>query len=86
MAIASKHLQFEAVDLIAVSRPEAEQLFRELCAIHAALGPQSRFGLGAYFNPENAGNSGGRFHVDASGFRSWGYSYKAGSSGCLAFE
>lgn len=81
----SKHLEFSAVDLIPIGDIANADLFRRLCNVQRNLGPQSRFGLGAYFNPEKPGNASGRFHVDVSGYRSWGYSQRSESSGCRAF-
>lgn len=83
----SRHLGFAAVDLIAHNQPDKREMFRQLCAIQRKLGPRSQIGLGAYFNPGSltAPNS-GRFHIDVSGYRSWGYSKHAGSSGCRFFS
>lgn len=83
----SRHLGFAAVDLIVPGQRDSRALFRKLCAIHRRLGPKSALGLGAYFDPAKAlPNRLGRFHVDVSGFRSWGYSKHSGSSGCRLFE
>ncbi len=82
----SKHLSFSAVDLTAVEPLPNRELFARLCRLQARLGPSSRFGLGAYFNPEHPDRATGRFHVDVSGYRSWGYSKHAQSSGCRAFR
>ncbi|BDI61624.1 hypothetical protein [Qipengyuania nanhaisediminis] len=83
-AARSRHLGFEALDLRLVTpRADLEGLYRELCAMHAEAGPQSRMGLGAYYKPGETGfNRGGRFHIDAAGYRSWGPSYRASSSPC----
>ncbi|MFZ1744168.1 MAG: D-Ala-D-Ala carboxypeptidase family metallohydrolase [Pontixanthobacter sp.] len=81
----SKHLDFAALDLIAVTPTANPDLFGKLCAIHKQLGPASKFGLGAYFNSAKPAQASGRFHVDVSGYRSWGYSKSADSSGCLVF-
>jgi len=79
----SRHLSFSAVDLVAEPEIENRDLFTRLCALHGRLGAASRFGLGAYFDPASDGrNRRGRFHVDATGFRSWGFSKQAQSSGC----
>lgn len=79
----SRHLSFAAVDLVARAEIDNRDLFIRLCALHRRLGPASRFGLRAYFDPTKDGrNHRGRFHVDATGYRSWGFSKKAGSSGC----
>lgn len=85
-AKASRHLGFSAVDLVATRGQSNWSVFAELCRIHRALGPQSQFGLGAYFDPQKDDkNSGGRFHVDATGYRTWGFGKTAQSSGCKAF-
>ncbi|MFM5925012.1 MAG: D-Ala-D-Ala carboxypeptidase family metallohydrolase [Novosphingobium sp.] len=82
-AAQSRHLGFAAVDLVTTTPMDNRTLFSRLCALHQRLGPNSRFGLGAYFDPESdARNRNGRFHVDAAGFRSWGFSKKSASSGC----
>jgi hypothetical protein len=79
----SKHLSFAGIDFIAPDQRDHRALFAKLCAVHARYGPANRFGLGAYFDPAKPGrNTRGRFHVDVSGFRSWGNDYSAGSSGC----
>jgi hypothetical protein len=85
-AARSKHLRFEALDLLAPRVTDQRELFRELCSIQHRLGPASRFGLGAYFDPARPGRGVGRFHVDAAGYRSWGFGYAAASSGCRAFD
>lgn len=82
----SRHLNFSAVDLSTVEPLANRELFGRLCRLQARLGPKSRFGLGAYFNPEQPNRASGRFHVDVSGYRSWGYSKHAESSGCRAFR
>lgn len=80
----SRHLSFSALDLVTTSERDNRSLFVELCRLHGKLGPTSRFGLGAYFDPAKEGNNRrGRFHVDAAGYRTWGFSKKAASSGCL---
>jgi hypothetical protein len=39
--------------------------------------------LGSYFDPAKImANRNARFHVDGTGWRSWGFSKKAASSGC----
>ncbi|MCB2089080.1 MAG: D-Ala-D-Ala carboxypeptidase family metallohydrolase [Sphingomonadaceae bacterium] len=81
----SKHLGFHALDLIAPDQTDKRDMFRQLCALQAQLGPRSRMGLGAYFDPAKADRA-GRFHVDVAGYRSWGYSYGAASSGCRLFR
>ncbi|WP_284126033.1 D-Ala-D-Ala carboxypeptidase family metallohydrolase [Parerythrobacter aestuarii] len=81
----SRHLSFSAVDLVAVEPIDNRDLFGRLCAIHKRLGPTSRMGLGAYFDPDDPEKASGRFHIDATGYRSWGYSKRSESSGCHSF-
>lgn len=81
----SRHLAFAAVDLVPLEPIANRELFRRLCALQRKLGPASSFGLGAYFDPDEPDKASGRFHVDVSGYRSWGYSKGAESSGCRAF-
>lgn len=79
----SRHLAFAAVDLIALDQPDNRALFETLCRFHRDRGPRLSLGLGAYFDPEEADkNRRGRFHIDVSGYRTWGSSYHSGSSGC----
>ncbi len=82
----SKHLSFSALDLATRDRQRGEALYRRLCAIHTQAGPASRMGLGAYFDPDQPGYAGGRFHIDAEGYRSWGRGYTAASSPCKSFN
>lgn len=84
----SRHLDFEAVDLrLAQPRADLTGLYRDLCAMHEAAGAQSRMGLGAYFDFTDDGfNRGGRFHIDAAGYRSWGRSYTSATSPCGRFD
>lgn len=82
----SQHLKFAALDLIAATPSSNTELFGKLCAIQKRLGSASKFGLGAYFDPAQPNTATGRFHVDVSGYRSWGYSKGAESSGCKAFQ
>jgi hypothetical protein len=80
----SRHLAFAAVDLIAPERTDKPKMFADLCAMHRRAGAKSRMGLGAYFDPAKpATNKEGRFHIDQSGFRTWGSSYSAASSFCV---
>ncbi|MCP5383436.1 MAG: hypothetical protein H6913_02325 [Altererythrobacter sp.] len=81
----SRHLTFSAVDLTPIEDMSNPDLFRSLCAVQRDLGQDSNFGLGAYFDPAKPGKGNGRFHVDVSGYRSWGYSQHADSSGCRVF-
>ncbi len=79
----SQHLTFSGIDLIATETEDNRALFEKLCALHRDIGPRTNFGLGAYFDPTKPGrNKDARFHVDTAGYRSWGFSKKAGSSGC----
>jgi hypothetical protein len=80
----SKHLAFEALDLIAPGSPDQRELFLQLCEIQRELGPASRFGFGAYFDPTRPDRGNGRFHVDASGYRNWGFGYVGATSACRA--
>ncbi|MBH5321874.1 hypothetical protein I5L03_04680 [Erythrobacter sp. JGD-13] len=81
----SNHLDFSALDLATEPRRRGEGLYRELCTMHDAAGPESRMGLGAYYDPADEGFAGGRFHVDGEGYRSWGRSYTSASSPCRSF-
>ncbi len=81
----SNHLEFSALDLATEPRRRGEDLYRELCAMHDAAGPESRMGLGAYYDPADEGFAGGRFHVDGEGYRSWGRSYTSATSPCRVF-
>lgn len=79
----SAHLDFKALDLVAVKRNDRRQLFADLCAMQRAAGRASRMGLGAYYNPGNpVTNWEGRFHIDAHGYRTWGFDYTAKSNPC----
>jgi hypothetical protein len=79
----SRHLGFRALDLVAVEPQENRTLFTALCRFHRRHGARYDMGLGAYFNLEREGqNRFGRFHVDVSGYRSWGYSQHRESSAC----
>lgn len=79
----SAHLDFKALDLVAVKRNDRRQLFADLCAMQRAAGRASRMGLGAYYNPDNpVTNWEGRFHIDAHGYRTWGFDYTAKSNPC----
>ena len=83
----SRHLDFAAIDLVTITERDNRRLFAELCRVHGKLGPASRFGLGAYFDPaKEATNRRGRFHVDAAGHRTWGFTKTASSSGCRMFN
>lgn len=79
----SKHLTFEALDLRALSIENREALFETLCETWRATAPESRMGLGAYYDPSDPPyNPIGRFHIDAGGYRSWGRSYSSDTSPC----
>ena len=80
----SRHLAFAAVDLVAPERADKAALFVDLCAMHERVGARTAMGLGAYFDPAKPEPSRpGRFHIDASGFRTWGFSYTRASSACV---
>lgn len=80
----SRHLSFSALDLIAPEQADKRQMFADLCAVHARAGARTRMGLGAYWDPEKpAASRKGRFHIDATGYRTWGFDYTRSSSGCL---
>lgn len=80
----SRHIAFEALDLLATDPPDdLAAFYGELCAMQARAGAGSRMGLGAYYDPSDpAYNQRGRFHIDAAGFRSWGRSYTSATSPC----
>ncbi len=79
----SQHLRFGGIDLVTVREMDNRQLFKLLCDARRRAGPESHWGLGAYFDPlRPAANRDARFHVDAAGYRSWGFSKRAASSGC----
>ncbi|ABC63873.1 D-Ala-D-Ala carboxypeptidase family metallohydrolase [Erythrobacter litoralis] len=78
----SNHLDFSALDLRTVDGKSGPDFYQRLCAMQDAAGPGSRMGLGAYYDASRPNYAGGRFHIDAEGFRSWGRSYTAASSPC----
>lgn len=80
----STHRQFKALDLIAPTRGgEFRKLFADLCAMQRKVGAESRMGLGAYFDPARPlKNPDGRFHIDANGFRIWGFDYSSRTNPC----
>lgn len=79
----SRHLKFAALDLIAPQRTDKRKMFTDLCAMHARIGAKSRMGLGAYYDSNKPqANPTGRFHIDATGYRSWGFDYTSRSSFC----
>jgi hypothetical protein len=80
----SRHLAFAAVDLVAPDRPDQRQLFADLCAMHQRVGARDRMGLGAYYDPARPfASRHARFHIDQSGYRTWGFDYTRKSSYCL---
>lgn len=79
----SRHLRFEAVDLVAPDQDDREAFFTTLCQLHGDRGVATRMGLGAYFDPSDPDrNRRARFHIDASGFRGWGFDYTSASNPC----
>lgn len=83
-AARSRHISFEALDLLLVNRrSDLEAFYQELCAMQERAGPESRMGLGAYYDGSDPlYNRKGRFHIDAAGYRSWGRSYTRATSMC----
>ena len=80
----SRHLGFEALDLRVTADLPRHQIFAQLCDIWRTAGPRSEMGLGAYFDPEDPEyNRRGRFHIDDSGYRTWGRTYSRASSSCV---
>jgi hypothetical protein len=59
----SRHLTFEAVDLVPLQRQTRKSLHQELESIHHAHGQEHSLGLGLYQNT--------RFHVDTWKARRW---------------
>jgi len=59
----SKHLQFNAVDLIPVNRMSREELHKILLTIWGKVGRKYNLGLGLYNKT--------RFHIDTARFRKW---------------
>lgn len=79
----SRHLSFAALDLIPLDQPNAVTSFAKLCARWRQAGARSGWGLGAYYDPaQPQHNQVARFHVDGTGWRTWGFSYGRASSGC----
>ena len=86
-AIGSRHLAFAAVDLVAPGRTDKRQLFVDLCAMHQRVGARNGMGLGAYYDPARPQASRqGRFHIDASGFRTWGFGFTRATSACVTMH
>jgi hypothetical protein len=83
-ALQSRHRAFAAVDLVAPEQTDRAEMFADLCAMHRRVGARTGMGLGAYFDPARPRlNPQGRFHIDQSGFRTWGFSFKRASSYCV---
>lgn len=81
----SRHLTFSALDLIPLDQPDAPASFGKLCERWRHAGARSGWGLGAYYDAARpAQNQVARFHVDGTGWRTWGFSYGRASSGCNA--
>lgn len=75
----SAHLDYFALDLVPVVPLERRELFRRLCALHAAHGAASGVGLGFYAFQ--------RFHIDTRSFRRWGAAGPGGNeSPCALIE
>jgi hypothetical protein len=75
----SAHLDFFALDLVPVQPLPRRELFRRLCAMHAAHGTAANVGLGFYAFQ--------RFHIDTRGFRRWGAAGPRGNeSPCAVLE
>jgi hypothetical protein len=79
----SRHLSFSAIDLVPLETADARDTFTRLCTAWRRAGPGSRWGLGAYFDVSRPlQNRRARFHVDGTGWRTWGFSRRVESSGC----
>lgn len=79
----SRHLRFAALDLVPLDTANSRDAFTRLCQSWRRAGPRSGWGLGAYFDAARPqANSVARFHVDGTGWRTWGFSKRAASSGC----
>ncbi|MEP0190511.1 MAG: D-Ala-D-Ala carboxypeptidase family metallohydrolase [Erythrobacter sp.] len=82
-ASASRHLTYSALDLTAVQMTERRDLFADLCRLHQRVGWETAMGLGTYFDPKDLDRGkAGRFHIDAAGYRTWGFDYSNKSSPC----
>lgn len=82
-ATRSAHLDFKALDLVAVKRSDRRKLFVDLCAMQRRAGAKTSMGLGAYFDPVDlTRNTEGRFHIDANGYRTWGFDYTFRTNPC----
>lgn len=79
----SRHISFSALDLVPLDQPDVVTSFRKLCAAWRNAGRSSRWGLGGYLDLDRPQqNRAGRFHVDGTGWRTWGFSYTRASSIC----
>ena len=79
----SRHLSFSAVDLVATEMDDRERLFTKLCALQTRIGARRSMGLGAYYDPDDLERGArGRFHIDAAGYRTWGFDYTSRSNPC----
>lgn len=79
----SRHMSFHALDLVPLDQPDARRSFTRLCAAWRAAGAGSRWGFGGYLDLDRPKeNRIGRFHVDGTGWRTWGFSYSRASSIC----
>jgi hypothetical protein len=79
----SQHLEFKALDLVATNRRDRRNLYADLCALQSVTGRKSGMGLGAYFDPSDLSrNTEGRFHIDVSGYRTWGFDYTSKTNPC----
>lgn len=70
----SYHMQFKAIDMRPGKGATRDQLILKMCSLQYREGHALNMGLGIY--------RGTRFHVDAAGYRRWGYDYHAASSPC----
>lgn len=79
----SRHMRFSALDLEPKAQPDATTSFTLLCRAWRLGGASSGWGLGAFYDPAHLNwNRAGRFHVDGTGWRTWGFSKHRASSGC----
>lgn len=79
----SRHMSFQALDLVPLDQPDARASFARLCAAWRTAGARSGWGLGGYLDLDRPQeNRIGRFHVDGSGWRTWGFGYTRASSIC----
>ncbi|MEQ1687473.1 MAG: D-Ala-D-Ala carboxypeptidase family metallohydrolase [Sphingopyxis sp.] len=79
----SRHMTFSALDLEPKDQLDSTASFTILCRAWRQAGASSHWGLGAYYDPDHPSwNRAGRFHVDGTGWRTWGFSKHRASSGC----